>query len=344
MTDARIGWAIGGLLGMDDHVLRTMDGGITWKDCSPPELATAGSDSKTAIGTFQNTLFAWVTYANRSGSMLAQAIVWHTQDGCETWRASHPLDLSGLRGDYVPSDLQFVSGQFGWLLVHVGVVMNHDYIALFHSQDAGTNWTLLLDQYNTSGIMSCFKTGILFTDATHGWLTGDCHGIANRLYLFRTNDAGATWLPLTLPDPSGAQEQFSNGMTTCGAYHPFFFGKDLGHLSVLCAHYDLTPITYDYFVYTTKDGGNTWTSSDYPGEVLYFFSTDIGWVLSKNIQHTVDGGLTWKIISNVSWSVQVDFVSEQIGWGVARTGELIALVKTTNGGVTWTELTPIVGP
>jgi photosystem II stability/assembly factor-like uncharacterized protein len=40
----------------------------------------------------------------------------------------------------------------------------------------------------------------------------------------------------------------------------------------------------------------------------------------------------------------VDFVSEQIGWGVARTGELIALVKTTNGGVTWTELTPIVGP
>ena len=230
----------------------------------PPELATVGSDSKTAIGTFQDALSAWVTYANRSGSMFTQAIVWRTQDGCRTWQASHPLDLSGLAGDYAPSDLQFVSGQFGWLLVHVFVGMNHDYIALFHSQDAGANWALLLDQYNTSGIMSCTKTGILFTDARHGWLTGDCHGMTTGGTPFRTNNTGANWLPVTLPDPSGALGPFSSVITACGAYNPFFFSNDQGHLSVRCAHYDLTPITYDYFVYTTEDGGNTWTSSDYP--------------------------------------------------------------------------------
>jgi photosystem II stability/assembly factor-like uncharacterized protein len=34
----------------------------------------------------------------------------------------------------------------------------------------------------------------------------------------------------------------------------------------------------------------------------------------------------------------------QIGWGVARSGDVMALVKTDNGGARWTELVPIVGP
>jgi photosystem II stability/assembly factor-like uncharacterized protein len=77
---------------------------------------------------------------------------------------------------------------------------------------------------------------------------------------------------------------------------------------------------------------------------LYFFSADTGWALSKKIQRTTDGGLTWTPISDVTWTAQMDFISEQIGWGVARTGDVMALVKTDNGGARWTELTPVVGP
>jgi photosystem II stability/assembly factor-like uncharacterized protein len=344
MVDANVGWAIGGLVGRDDHVLSTRDGGSTWKDCTPPEPATAGGDRKTAIGAFQDALSAWVTYANISGFMPAQALVWRTQDGGTTWQASQPLDLNRVVGDYVPSDLQFVSGQFGWLLVHVGVAMNHDYIALFHSQDAGANWTLLLDQYNTSGIMSCFKTGILFTDATHGWLTGDCHGVAAGVLLYKSSDGGATWVHLTLPDPTSAPGLFTDMLAACGSYDPFFFSNDLGHLGVRCAYYDQNPVTYQYFVYTTQDGGATWTSSIYPGEALYFVTADTGWAIAKKIQRTMDGGATWTTILNVSWSAQVDFISEKIGWGVARAGDQVALVKTVNGGVIWSELIPTMVP
>jgi photosystem II stability/assembly factor-like uncharacterized protein len=266
-------------------------------------------------------------------------------DGGLTWQASQPLDLANLTEFYNPGNLQFVSGQTGWLLVHVGVGMNHDYIVLYRSQDGGVSWTRIQDPYiDTSSIMSCSKTSMLFTDATHGWLTGDCHSVAAGVLLYKSSDAGTTWERVTLPDPTGNPGLFSNFQAACGSYNPFFFSNDLGHMSVTCAYYDQSPVTYQYFVYTTQDGGSTWTSSKYPGESLYFITASTGWAISAKIQHTTDGGATWKAISDVSWSAEMDFISEQIGWVVATAGDVKALVKTDNSGARWSELTPVVGP
>jgi photosystem II stability/assembly factor-like uncharacterized protein len=161
-----------------DHVLFTTDGGSTWKDVTPPESEAASGDRKTAIGFFQDAKTAWVTYANYVGYPVpTQVVVWHTADGGAIWQASQPLDVQGLSEIFVPSDLQFVLGQTGWLLVHVGVGMNHDYVALYHSLDGGINWSRILDPYNDGGIQSCTKSAMLFTDLTHGWLTGDCNGV-----------------------------------------------------------------------------------------------------------------------------------------------------------------------
>jgi photosystem II stability/assembly factor-like uncharacterized protein len=103
-------------------------------------------------------------------------------------------------------------------------------------------------------------------------------------------------------------------------------------------------MTYTYYLYSTQNGGSTWTSTTYPGESMYFFSAENGWALSSKIQHTTDGGATWKAVSDVTWSAQVDFISEQIGWGVAHSSDKVALVKTDNGGARWSELVPKVGP
>jgi photosystem II stability/assembly factor-like uncharacterized protein len=107
--------------------------------------------------------------------------------------------------------------------------------------------------------------------------------------------------------------------------------------------YDHDPITYQYYVFTTPDGGNSWSSSNYPGERLYFLTVDDGWALSTKVQRTTDGGLTWKPISDVTWSAQVDFIDAQTGWGVSREGEQVALVQTTDGGAHWSKLVPTVG-
>jgi photosystem II stability/assembly factor-like uncharacterized protein len=345
MVDANVGWAIGGFLSAGDHVLYTTDGGSTWKDVTPPEPETASGDIQAATGFFQDAQTAWVTYAINGGTPVpSQAVVWHTSDGGTTWQPSQPLDLSGLSEIYVPGVLQFVAGQNGWLLVHVGVGMMHDYVVLYRSSDSGASWTRILDPYNDGGIQSCSKNNMLFTDATHGWLTGDCGGVKAGALLFKTTDAGSTWQEVTLPAPANAPGLFDvNTQVACGSYDPFFFSNDLGHLGVRCNNYTVTPNTLSYYVYTTQDGGSTWTSAVYPGEALYFISADTGWALSLKIQRTTDGGATWTPISDVTWTAQMDFISDQIGWGVARADNEEALVKTDNGGAHWTILTPTVG-
>jgi photosystem II stability/assembly factor-like uncharacterized protein len=113
---------------------------------------------------------------------------------------------------------------------------------------------------------------------------------------------------------------------------------------VTCSNYSSQQLTNSYYIYSTQDGGSTWIGAAYPGEGLYFFSADTGWALSNKIQLTTDGGVTWKPISDVSWDAQMDFISEQIGWAVARSDNAIALVKTANSGARWTEIIPSVGP
>ncbi len=345
MIDATSGWAIGGLGTLGDHVLFTTDGGSSWKDVTPPETEPLSGTQKTALGFFQDAKTAWVTYAISGGTPVpAQVVVWRSSDGGISWQASQPLDLTGLSEIYVPSDIQILADQNGWLLVHVGVGMMHDYVVLYHTTDGGASWKRVIDPYTDGGIQSCSKTAMLFTDATHGWLTGDCHGVKGGVLLFNSTDAGLTWKEVTLPDPAEAANLFEDMNNACGSYDPFSFGNDLGHLSVTCTNFSSQQTTNSYYIYTTQDGGSTWTGAAYPGIALYFFSANTGWALASKIQLTTDGGVTWKPVSDITWTPQMDFVSEQIGWAVARSINAIALVKTDNGGARWTELTPSVGP
>ncbi len=344
MVDANLGWSIGGLgAKVGDHVLTTTDGGNTWTDVTPPESAPAADQQKAATGYFLDANTAWVTYFINGGNPVPAApVVWHTTDGGANWTASHPLDVTGLSEIYVPSDLRFYGQATGWLLVHVGVGMNHDYVVIYRSEDGGTSWSRILDPFGDGGIQGCSKNAMKFTSPTRGWLTGDCNGVKAGVLLFETNDAGATWQPVTLPGPAGAPDLFNNQNLACGSYDPFFFGNDLGVMSVRCANFGSAAVTYSYYIYTTQDGGATWSGASSPGDALYFFTGATGWALAPKIQQTTDGGKTWKPISDVSWTGQFDFVSETVGWSIATAGDQVALVKTDNGGTRWTLLVPTV--
>ena len=45
-------------------------------------------------------------------------------------------------------------------------------------------------------------------------------------------------------------------------------------------------------------------------------------------------------VQGVSWDGQFSFVSQQLGWAVARSETEIALVKTENGGESWSIIEP----
>jgi photosystem II stability/assembly factor-like uncharacterized protein len=344
MVDASNGWAIGSLSSkVGDHVLFTVDGGNTWKDVTPPEEQAAADQQKTAYGYFQDSMTAWVTYSIDAGTPVPSSpVVWRTSDAGTTWTASQPLDVTGLSEIYAPGTLQFYGQQAGWLLVHVGAGMNHDYVAIYRTDDGGASWTRIIDPYIDGGIQSCSKNALMFTSATDGWLTGDCNGVKASVLLYQTNDAGSTWQEVTLPGPAGKPTLFSDQNNACGSYDPFFFGGDLGILSVRCANYGGTAVTYSYYIYTTQDGGSSWNGNPYPGDALYFFTFNSGWALAPKIQMTSDGGKSWKPISNVSWDAQFDFISETTGWVIATSGDEVALVKTDNGGARWSIMVPTV--
>ncbi len=100
-------------------------------------------------------------------------------------------------------------------------------------------------------------------------------------------------------------------------------------------------------IFNTTDGGNIWqpqisgTSDD-----LYditFVDDMNGWVVGDNIiLHSSNGGSSWSSQSfppgYLNGFISVDFVDLLHGW-IAVDGEFGTIVKTTNGGNTWTFIT-----
>jgi hypothetical protein len=114
-----------------------------------------------------------------------------------------------------------------------------------------------------------------------------------------------------------------------------------------------------YIIYTTNNGGNTWTQTpvanipncssgetgvvnlcDAVGDTLWFGTT------KGRIYKTTDKGLTWTVVATglgTSAAIEPRFKDGMNGIVIGTnysTGAYIGLKKTTDGGATWTTLTP----
>ena len=343
MFDPLHGWALGGDSAHPDNIFTTADGGNTWRDVTPPQPGEPGTLHAAAF--FLTPNMAWVTYSTLNGPMPPYPVVWNTVDGGLTWQPSQLLDLSGLEQFYA-SHLYFVDENNGWLLTHVGVGMSHDYVTLFRTHDGGLSWWRLLDPYTDGQIQACQKTGLLFLDAQNGWLTGDCGGVMAGVFLNRTYDGGVTWIYIDLPAPADDPLLFDvNTPAACGGYDLYFFDPSRAVLGVRCTLY-LTSgdATFVNYLYTTADGGTTWSSTPYPGGTLQFVSPETGWALSREIYQTNDGGASWSLLNTVHWDALFDFIDPQVGWAASYADTEHALVQTSNGGGHWTMLEPVIVP
>jgi photosystem II stability/assembly factor-like uncharacterized protein len=347
MLDATHGWSIGGLSLASDHVFRTNDGGQTWLDVTPPAPALGQGSQWQALGVFLDTASAWVVYSPQSGSQAPQSVsIWYTHNGGASWQVSM-LDTSAYQEFFNPSHLVFVDSQHGWMLAHVGVGMNHDYVVIAATADGGVSWQVLLDPVKDGGIQSCPKNGMAFADVKTGWLTPDCNGVDPTPHLFQTTDGGSTWARLDLPAPAGQPDLFTNN--SCGMHSPAVFSALSGVFDMKCLDNATFKVEHDY-LYRTSDGGKTWQVNPYPGGDVYFFSPQWGVALNQDlIQLTTDGGQHWTMKSQgISWNGQFSFVDVNTGWAVATNGSALALVKTVSSGGswdgTWAILRPQVAP
>jgi len=338
MVNQNLGWGIGGLESASDHVLRTGDGGNTWSDVTPPEPAPSeGELGKAAVGYFLDSQVGWVVYYRASLEPTPGRLrVWSTQDGGENWTASQQLELEFLGTTDYPPALGFADAESGWLLARNGPAGMHRYpIYLLRTGDGGRNWEVALDPF-TGGLQSCHKSGIVFADRLTGWATvAECPIAAPELAM--TSDGGRTWNSVPLPPPEKRPTLFETEL--CEGHSPQLLSPTEGALGVSCS----TGLLLNYF-YRTEDGGQTWQSTLYPGGTLWLSGPRTALALGQKIYRTEDGGQTWEHIKTVQWDGQFSFVNDQVGWAVARTGDAIALVTTTDGAANWYLLKPTVAP
>jgi photosystem II stability/assembly factor-like uncharacterized protein len=239
----------------------------------------------------------------------------------------------------------------------MGVGMMHDYVAIFATTDGGQKWRRLVDPTTETGNnslpQSCYKSGMAFIDAKNGWMAGSCMGVMSGIYFYRTSDVGTTWSLVGLPAPKEKPDIFTDQETACGALTPQFISATAGQVPVRCSF--LKDNTSQAWLYVTQDGGKTWASSPLPQPygTMDSISLSDGWWLGRGqmdastgnkLYITINGGQSWKELIKTIWDGQPDFIDARTGWVVAKAGNAIALVKTTDGGMTWQELKPVLAP
>jgi photosystem II stability/assembly factor-like uncharacterized protein len=353
MSDEQRGWGIDA----SEHIVHTLDGGQTWKDVTPPSGAYRDSGFF-ALSADQ----AWATpyqetcYAVHCPPALNNASVWHTYDGGESWQEQRiclqeqdcgfHFDVAPLY--YLPIAIQFLNERNGWLLVST----EHHRNFLFQTTDWGDHWSPVSD--HLSGPMAMNVTGMVFQDQQTGWLTTldiDAPIDPTMLYwsMYQSTDAGLTWQEFRLPLPNPLPESFTDQSVHCGAQGIMRIPPSTLGVTIQCqVDTEPEPSFYEYYFHS-PDGGKTWVSSPKTGDVE-FINNLYGWrMTSQNgslsqIEQTQDGGSTWVKVKTVQWEGDLEFVTPQVGWAIARQGDAVALVSTRDAGRTWQEIKPIIEP
>lgn len=170
--------------------------------------------------------------------------------------------------------------------------------------------------------------GVCFVSPETGWIFGGSGTV------LRTNDGGITWTDQSLP---------SGDMISCG----LFLDNNHGWIALSDEFYDNKGR-----VYVTDDGGYTWNLQFLDNNCairdMSFLNQDTGWALayyresspipvSRNlILKTVNGGDNWLVLGFLlqSYFRGMDFINDTMGYIVGA--GLPNLMKTVDGGVSWT--------
>jgi photosystem II stability/assembly factor-like uncharacterized protein len=372
MINPAVGWA----LETAGHILRTVDGGSTWKDVTPPQGSNVSSDLfplYVSGGFFPlNEDQAWATpqqlicYASNC-SIPQFTIIWRTADGGQSWQPSQPIseDTQGIVSYYpidfqAPKSIQFLDSKIGWFLISTYFRGGRDTYFIFRTVDGGVNWEAI---FATPRPDLFSASGIAFLDAHNAWLgTEHCGGWCglpnangvDTIWMngYHTTDGASTWMEKTLPLPHDFPIGFIEHGYACGQDQLTAISAETIGIVMYCQSpsYTSSPAEEYYYFFLSSDNGQSWRY--WPTAGTFFLNNASGWSLSppvpgrtSQLQKTTDGGRTWTTIKQVAWtSAQFSFTSEQVGWAIVSDGANAAFVHTTNGGKTWKIIKPVIVP
>jgi photosystem II stability/assembly factor-like uncharacterized protein len=243
--------------------------------------------------------------------------------------------------------MTFIDAQHGWMLVgKANAEGPAEIVSVLRTTDGGKTWlnlaTALPGDTTPPGHLPYGgqKTGIRFVNASNGWVTGTvfANGLA---WLYVTHDGGSTWNQQTLPLPPNVSP------SQLWIQPPTFFSATDGLLPIRFSD-SLTNRDMAAVFYVTHDGGTTWRSTTPVSAALSssdFLDMQQGWLTDgTSLFVTGNGGQHWAKLTpsaNFTRITLLDFVSQTTGWAISHPGAGSSfLLKTTDGGQTWTQITP----
>ena len=316
----------------ETYVVRTNDGGITWYDVTPPDLEEVAS----AVHTFiLDKDHAWVQKPDFN-NFPNNGLLYHTADGGLTWNVSSTPFSGG--------DISFLDANNGWMLADLGVGAGSNAVAVFQTTDGGATWfqTYTNDPNNPEASdtlpLGGIKSDLVPVDMLTAWVGGVVYSPGS-IYLFRTDDNGQTWTPVSLELPEGTEE-IELGIDRDQLR---FVSEQDGFLIVR-----MSGEATQTAVYVTDDGGATWTLTPTlipnAGQSDIMSAEEVIIYNGEEFYVTRDAARTWAtvtpdIVFGDSFAL-MDFVNPDNGWVVTVADGLHALYRTHDGGATWLPAAP----
>jgi photosystem II stability/assembly factor-like uncharacterized protein len=357
-----VGWAL-----TTTRLAWTDDGARSWRTITPGRVPAA----RVRGAFFLDRRTGWVVASARrreTGSRV-QLAVYRTGDAGATWQRSSlgQLDLGGdnAAGGYeggfgvlaLPS---FVDQRHGWVAVLTSSDTYRAHRFLFRTTDGGATWDRAQAPPGTPEVA--------FSSRTTGWSVVQ-GGASTGGGLYRTADAGRSWRKVALAPPPALR-----GTRVALREPPTFKSQRDGFLPVEFVRTEQgRPRILAVGFYVTADGGATWTpryvplaEEDEEYGLLPLAAADrstlvalVGHEAGKLLTSR-DGGRRWSVASSGLEGRYpavrgLAFAEPGTGWAVTGRGTSLdygchprtagcddrgVLLRTTDGGTTWSEATP----
>ena len=367
------------------YLYRTLDGGHNWTpvystflDCCGSGRLVASADGKQllVIGT-KNGKTALASNSGGSGGWLSVGLPSANREVTQTIcpPAYKPGPCSQERLD---PQVYFIDPQHGWA---VSQEQSFNIADLYETTNGGADWTLTsrIDLVSEFGLNLSTSTDLtvdhtlrgqfVFTGGSIAWFIPPGSTVpqlpskAGRpdvgLHLFRSVDGGITWNSEPVAAPAGVTPGDGAAMSLK------FFDSRRGVLELVVNPADGGLIVEKRFVYTTSDGGTSWSSPIAVPEPTLYESMRyldpqnwVGWPYGGGLISTSDAGQHWHVITgkvgfgqapadgaglppqmpaDYPLRGQYGFVDLSHGWALAHqgTGDGLALFVTDDGGVDW---------
>jgi len=325
------------------------DLGSSWSRATMPPPESTYRTSPTFV---LDSTHAWVVTAT-PGSVDSgngptfdhvDLIVNRTIDGGRTW------DTATVPGDYPDTErsLVFVDARHGYLMVSAGR-SSRNASTILRSDDGGATWATVQtveagDQGSLGSLISVSGDATIWAAAQ-----GEA-GPINHPILAVSHDGGRTWAAVPLP---GLLARWG-GVQNLPLGPPRFLGSDVGLFALTSSDEATTGDTSGNprtLVYSTADGGHTWThraslAFDVNGSMAFLSATS--WIAAlsgvpSTLEVTTDGGATWRAVhpSGVPAGSfqQIALVGETRLLGLdlvgGNSGNPQVLALSADGGRTW---------